>query len=517
MTLPRSGAISRCHGARRGSARLPCRAPAAAGRRRCTRRRQRPARPPRLPAPPPSTFPPPPPPPQVLQQYLKIEGVAVKYIGPGQNDSQAAAVRADNPVPPDVPLYYFEVLVVNKGAEGYIGGRDCLGSEAERETPCARTKRRQTGAGAVVAVSSTALRQQSPSARPPSPLPTAWRPRLPPRPRPPPPHVRAPLPLSGIGFSTDDVKADRLPGWEPHSYGYHGDDGCAFHGSGQGREYGPKYGQVHGAGGLGAGAVDSAAAGGWRRLCVVKELARVWPQPRHGACVARRRYGRRRRPSGNQRPLPFCPSSGRHHRRAAGPRDGDHPLLQKRRRPWRRVPQRDRGAALPDRGPAHAAGGAARKLWRERQRELLGRPPGDARGVCQGRARPGSRREATADGQRRQRRACALAAAAGARLRVPAAPSLLAVGGGTCEGRVWRRPAGRRRRQRRRRRGDARGDRRRRGYHNVGAGGQPVKHGGGGADSKQQERRRPRPARGQWRRQWRRSRGRCGYGSGAVA
>jgi hypothetical protein len=62
-------------------------------------------------------------PPKVLQQYLKVEGVSVKYIGPGQNDSQAAAVRADNPVPPDVPLYYFEVLVVNKGAEGYIGER----------------------------------------------------------------------------------------------------------------------------------------------------------------------------------------------------------------------------------------------------------------------------------------------------------------------------------------------------------------------------------------------------------
>lgn len=51
-----------------------------------------------------------------------------------------------------------------------------------------------------------------------------------------------------MGFASEDVKPDRLPGWEPRSYGYHGDDGCAFHGSGQGREYGPKYGQVRGGG-----------------------------------------------------------------------------------------------------------------------------------------------------------------------------------------------------------------------------------------------------------------------------
>lgn len=33
----------------------------------------------------------------------------------------------------------------------------------------------------------------------------------------------------------------RLPGWEPHSYGYHGDDGHAFHGSGLGRAFGPRF------------------------------------------------------------------------------------------------------------------------------------------------------------------------------------------------------------------------------------------------------------------------------------
>jgi len=45
----------------------------------------------------------------------------------------------------------------------------------------------------------------------------------------------------GIGLSQNDVKLDRLPGWEPHSYGYHGDDGHVFNGRGTGRPYGPTY------------------------------------------------------------------------------------------------------------------------------------------------------------------------------------------------------------------------------------------------------------------------------------
>jgi len=29
---------------------------------------------------------------------------------------------------------------------------------------------------------------------------------------------------------------DRLPGWDNHSYGYHGDDGCAFKGFGRSQD-----------------------------------------------------------------------------------------------------------------------------------------------------------------------------------------------------------------------------------------------------------------------------------------
>ena len=67
----------------------------------------------------------------------------------------------------------------------------------------------------------------------------------------------------GLGFCTADVNMDRLPGWEPQSYGYHGDDGNAFRSDGKGRKYGPQFetGQplltCHG---HDAGAQDPAAA-----------------------------------------------------------------------------------------------------------------------------------------------------------------------------------------------------------------------------------------------------------------
>ena len=49
------------------------------------------------------------------------------------------------------------------------------------------------------------------------------------------------LHFAGIGFSAHTVKLDRLPGWEPHSYGYHGDDGMAFESCGTGKPYGPVF------------------------------------------------------------------------------------------------------------------------------------------------------------------------------------------------------------------------------------------------------------------------------------
>lgn len=47
--------------------------------------------------------------------------------------------------------------------------------------------------------------------------------------------------LIGIGFCTKSVKLNRHPGWENHSWGYHGDDGNSFCCSGAGTPYGPTF------------------------------------------------------------------------------------------------------------------------------------------------------------------------------------------------------------------------------------------------------------------------------------
>ncbi|CAG9462297.1 unnamed protein product [Pedinophyceae sp. YPF-701] len=97
--------------------------------------------------------------------YLQVSGLTLKYVGPGSVDSHAAAIRANKPVPAGIPIFFFEVRIISKGEEGFIG----------------------------------------------------------------------------IGLCRQDVPLGRLPGWEPHSYGYHGDDGHTFQGSGKGRQYGPRF------------------------------------------------------------------------------------------------------------------------------------------------------------------------------------------------------------------------------------------------------------------------------------
>ncbi|KAF9636218.1 hypothetical protein BFW01_g7113 [Lasiodiplodia theobromae] len=47
--------------------------------------------------------------------------------------------------------------------------------------------------------------------------------------------------LIGIGFSGPKVALHRLPGWEPDSWGYHGDDGYSFCSTSAGKSYGPKF------------------------------------------------------------------------------------------------------------------------------------------------------------------------------------------------------------------------------------------------------------------------------------
>jgi hypothetical protein len=47
--------------------------------------------------------------------------------------------------------------------------------------------------------------------------------------------------MIGIGFSGPKVALSRIPGWEPDSFAYHGDDGQVFSNTTSGKAYGPKF------------------------------------------------------------------------------------------------------------------------------------------------------------------------------------------------------------------------------------------------------------------------------------
>ncbi|KAF2677081.1 Ran-binding protein-like protein [Lentithecium fluviatile CBS 122367] len=50
--------------------------------------------------------------------------------------------------------------------------------------------------------------------------------------------------MIGVGFSGPKVPLNRIPGWEPDSYAYHGDDGQCFSNTTSGKSYGPKFGTL---------------------------------------------------------------------------------------------------------------------------------------------------------------------------------------------------------------------------------------------------------------------------------
>lgn len=47
--------------------------------------------------------------------------------------------------------------------------------------------------------------------------------------------------MIGVGFSGASVSLEKLPGWEPESWAYHGDDGKSFCAQPQGKPYGPTF------------------------------------------------------------------------------------------------------------------------------------------------------------------------------------------------------------------------------------------------------------------------------------
>ncbi|SCV71321.1 BQ2448_2909 [Microbotryum intermedium] len=53
---------------------------------------------------------------------LSSDGLTVSFSGSAKyGDRDAAAVRTNRPIPPQAAVYYFEVTILDKGAQGYIG------------------------------------------------------------------------------------------------------------------------------------------------------------------------------------------------------------------------------------------------------------------------------------------------------------------------------------------------------------------------------------------------------------
>jgi len=96
---------------------------------------------------------------------LSQNNLRVHYKGHGKTHKDASSVRATHPIPTPCGIYYYEVKIVSKGRDGYMG----------------------------------------------------------------------------VGLCNHGVNMNRLPGWDKHSYGYHGDDGHSFCSSGHGQAYGPTF------------------------------------------------------------------------------------------------------------------------------------------------------------------------------------------------------------------------------------------------------------------------------------
>ncbi|KAF2128100.1 SPRY-domain-containing protein [Dothidotthia symphoricarpi CBS 119687] len=103
------------------------------------------------------------------QMELDDGGRQAKFSGAQKSHDEAAAVRADFPMPRQCGIYYYEVTVMSKGKDGR---------------------------------------------------------------------------MIGVGFAGPKVALSRIPGWEPDSYAYHGDDGQIFSNTTSGKTYGEKFGTL---------------------------------------------------------------------------------------------------------------------------------------------------------------------------------------------------------------------------------------------------------------------------------
>ena len=64
-------------------------------------------------------------------RYLQIDrltGLTVRYVGPGETDAHAACTRTSDPAAD--PFFYFEIEVLNRGRDGFIGEASLLSPTA---------------------------------------------------------------------------------------------------------------------------------------------------------------------------------------------------------------------------------------------------------------------------------------------------------------------------------------------------------------------------------------------------
>ncbi|KDQ54931.1 hypothetical protein JAAARDRAFT_354484 [Jaapia argillacea MUCL 33604] len=117
------------------------------------------------------------------------DGRDLSYNGPSSSgEKDAAAARTNHPIPPACGIYYYEVEIVNKGQKGHIS----IG--------CVPLL--------ILTFGYVLLRN---------------------------------LTFGACRLGAGDVRLSRLPGWERHSWGYHGDDGYSFAAEKTGTPYGPRF------------------------------------------------------------------------------------------------------------------------------------------------------------------------------------------------------------------------------------------------------------------------------------
>lgn len=144
---------------------------------------------------------------------VEKDKLTVKYTGQGQHNNDVGAIQGNRPVPRKRRVYYYEVGVLDAGDRGLIGvGFADKNFKMGKQPGCVLHAQPNHPIAFFFCVAFNVARHSS---------------------------LHQTLMVCMLTCR-----------WEPHSYGYHGDDGKKFHSNGQGEEYGPHFsvGDVIGAG-----------------------------------------------------------------------------------------------------------------------------------------------------------------------------------------------------------------------------------------------------------------------------